>query len=50
VKRRPFAFIGAVAGISLVTTYAVNVISQRWPASPLATFNSNIHKGTGSNG
>jgi len=50
MKRRPFAFIGAVAGISIITTYTLNMISQRWPASPLATLNNNVHKGIVTNG
>jgi hypothetical protein len=47
-KRGPWAFIGAVAGISLITPYVLNQGAKLWPNSPLATLNNGIHKGTGS--
>lgn len=42
---KKLAFIGAVAGISLVSPYIVASISKKYPHSPVATFNRDLHAG-----
>lgn len=43
---KKLAFIGAVAGISLVSPYVVATIAKKFPSSPVATFNADLHKGS----
>ena len=45
-RRSPLKFIAAVAGISLVTPYALNQLAKKFPNTPLATLNNGIHKGS----
>ncbi len=39
---RRAAFWLTVAGVSLVTPYALGVLASRFPASPLATLNNDL--------
>lgn len=38
-----WAFVGAVAGISLITPYTIAVIAKRFPNSFVASFNATLH-------
>jgi hypothetical protein len=38
-----WVFVGAVAGISLLTPYTVAVLAKRFPNSPIASFNTTLH-------
>lgn len=46
--RRRAALIGLIAGVSLVTPYTLAAIARRFPKSPFATLNNDLHKQSGS--
>ena len=43
---KKITFVLTVAGISLVSPYIVASIAKKWPSSPVATFNSDLHQGS----
>jgi hypothetical protein len=42
--KKKLAFIGTVAGISIVTPYVFASVAKKFPSSPVATFNRDLHK------
>lgn len=49
-RRGVLAFVGVVAGISLLAPYALNqaskALSTKYPNNPVTTINNGIHKGS----
>lgn len=49
-RRGVLAFVGVVAGISLLAPYALNQLSgalaSKYPRNPVTTINNGIHKGS----
>lgn len=43
MNRKRFAWIAAVAGISLVSPYVVASVAKKFPSSPVAKFNATLH-------
>lgn len=41
-RHRRAAFIGSVAGLSILSVYTVNKLAKLWPNSPLATLSNGL--------
>jgi hypothetical protein len=44
VNSKRFAWVMAVAGISLCAPYVVAVVAGKYPTSPVAKFNATLHQ------